>query len=61
MAGITFRGFNLRKQKMVTVTDGRRVTLKNGAKALRGTNMGTKIFKITKGASKGRKPRRKRR
>jgi len=46
---------------MVTVTDGRRVTLKNGAKALRGTNMGTKIFKITKGASKGRKPRRKRR
>ncbi len=61
MAGIKFTGFNLKKQRMVTVTNGKHVTLKNGAKALMGTNMGTKIFRITKGASKGRKPRRKRR
>ena len=61
MAGITFKGFNLKKQRMVTVTNGRKVKLKNGAQALRGSNMGTTVFKIIKGASKGKKPRRKRR
>jgi len=41
--------------------NGRKVRLKNGAQALRGTDMGTTVFKIIKGASKGKKPRRKRR
>lgn len=61
MAGITFKGFNLKKQRMVTVTNGRKVRLKNGAQALRGSNMGTTVFKIIKGASKGKKPRRRKR
>jgi hypothetical protein len=61
MAGITFKGFNLKKQRNVTVTNGKKVRLKNGAQALKGTNMGTTVFKIIKGASKGRKPTRRRR